>query len=86
MGTVFIENIDKNVLLINLLILFVFSMIPWYRAIMFTACFAAIAVSYFISILIEEKIGGMTGDTCGFITEISQIVFMTIVLFLMRQI
>ncbi len=86
MGTVFIENIDKNVLLINLLILFVFSMIPFYRAIMFTACFAAIAVSYFISILIEEKIGGMTGDTCGFITEISQIVFMTTVLFLMRQI
>ena len=59
-------------------------MLSWYRTIIFTACFAAIAVSYFISTLIDEKIGGMTGDTCGAITEISQIVFMTTVLFLMR--
>ena len=84
MGTAFIENINSSVVIVNLIILLVFSMLSWYRTIIFTACFAAIAVSYFISTLIDEKIGGMTGDTCGAITEISQIVFMTTVLFLMR--
>ncbi|HHZ00404.1 MAG TPA: adenosylcobinamide-GDP ribazoletransferase [Tissierellia bacterium] len=82
LGTVFVENIDNRVLLANLVTLFVFSILSWYRTIIFTACFAAIAVSYFISTLIDEKIGGMTGDTCGAITEISQIIFMITVLFL----
>jgi len=85
MGTAFVENIDKSVLLINLSILFVFSILSWQRTIIFTASFAAVSLSYFISTLIEDKIGGMTGDTCGFITEISQIIFMITVLFLMRQ-
>ena len=85
MGTAFIENIDTRVLLINLLILFVFSMLSWQRTIIFTACFAAVSLSYFISTLIDDKIGGMTGDTCGFIAEISQIIFMITVLFIMRQ-
>ena len=82
MGTAFIENINIRVLLVNLTILFVFSMLSWYRTIIFTACFAAIAFSYFISTLIDEKIGGMTGDTCGAVAEISQILFMITVLFL----
>jgi adenosylcobinamide-GDP ribazoletransferase len=82
LGTVFVENINDRVLLANLVTLFVFSILSWYRTIIFTACFAAIAVSYFISTLIDEKIGGMTGDTCGAITEISQIIFMITVLFL----
>lgn len=84
MGTAFIENISTRVLIVNLLILFVFSMLSWYRTIIFTACFVAVSISYFLSTLIDEKIGGMTGDTCGFITEISQIVFMITVLFLQR--
>lgn len=84
MGTAFIENINNEVLVVNLLILFIFSMFSYYRITMFTACFAAICVSYFISTLIEDKIGGMTGDTCGFITEISQIIFMILALFLQR--
>lgn len=84
MGTAFIENIDTRVLLINLFILFVFSMLSWQRTIIFTASFAAVSLSYFISTLIDDKIGGMTGDTCGFIAEISQIIFMITVLFLMR--
>lgn len=84
MGTAFIENINNRVLVMNLLILFVLSMLSYYRAAIFTACFATVCASYFISTLIEEKIGGMTGDTCGFITEISQIIFMILVLFLQR--
>lgn len=84
MGTAFIENINNKVVIINLLILFVFSMLSYYRITIFTASFAAVSVSYFISTLIEDKIGGMTGDTCGFVTEISQIIFMILVLFLQR--
>ena len=60
----------------------IFSMFSYYRIIIFTACFATISLSYFISTLIDDKIGGMTGDTCGFITEISQITFMIFLLFL----
>lgn len=82
MGTIFVENINERVLLANIITLFIFSMFPWYRTIIFTASFAATAFAYFISTLIEEKIGGMTGDTCGAVTEISQIMFMITVLFL----
>ena len=84
MGTAFIENIDNKVLIVNLSTLFILSMLTPYRIVIFTACFAAISASYFISSLIEDKIGGMTGDTCGFITEISQIIFMILVLLLQR--
>lgn len=83
-GTAFIENIDSKVLFANLLILFMFSILTPNRLVIFTASFSTIALSYFISTLIEEKIGGMTGDTCGFVTEVSQIIFMILVLFLAR--
>ena len=82
MGTLFIESINSKVLLINLLILFLFTMILPFRLIIVTSCFATLMISYFISCKIEDKIGGMTGDTCGFITEISQIIFMILVLLL----
>jgi len=84
MGTAFVENIDNRVLVVNLLILFVLSMFSYYRTAIFAACFATVCISYFISALIEDKIGGMTGDTCGFITEISQIIFLILILFLQR--
>lgn len=82
MGTSFVENINDRVLIVNLLTLFVLALIMNYRIIILTACFVSITFSYFISTLIEDKIGGMTGDTCGFITEISQIIFMLSALFL----
>lgn len=82
MGTVFIESINTRVLIINLIILAVFSIMMPNRVIIMTSTFATLMVSYFISGWIENKIGGMTGDTCGFITEISQIIFMILVLFL----
>lgn len=82
MGTLFIESINSKVLIINLLILFLFSMVMPFRLIIVTSCFATLMISYFISCKIEDKIGGMTGDTCGFITEISQIIFMILVLLL----
>lgn len=82
MGTAFIESINTRVLIINLVILVVISIVMPNRIIILTSSFATLMASYFISSWIEERIGGMTGDTCGFITEISQIIFMIIVLFL----
>lgn len=82
MGTLFVESINTKVLTINLLILLLFVLLMPHRTIILTSCFAALMSSYFISCGIEDKIGGMTGDTCGFITEISQIIFMILVLFL----
>lgn len=82
MGTLFIESINTKVLAFNLLILLLFSLLMPYRLVIITSGFAALMASYFISFRIEDKIGGMTGDTCGFITEISQIIFMILVLFL----
>ncbi len=82
MGTLFVESINTKVLVFNMLILLVFVLLMLNRLIILTACFAALTSSYFISCGIEDKIGGMTGDTCGFITEVSQIIFMILVLFL----
>jgi len=82
MGTAFIESINTRILIINLLILAAFTIILPNRLIIATSSFATLMVAYFISGWIESKIGGMTGDTCGFITEISQIIFMILVLFL----
>ncbi len=82
MGTIFIESIDLKILVINLLVLVCLCMVPFYRLAIITSSFATIMISYFISTKIEDKIGGMTGDTCGFITETSQIIFMILVLLL----
>lgn len=82
MGTIFIESINSKILIINLIILLAACMIMPSRLIIITSTFATLMISYFISCKIEEIIGGMTGDTCGFITEISQIIFMIFVLLL----
>lgn len=82
MGTIFIESMDTKTVAVNLIILAIFVVISPYRLNFAVSCFAAIAASVYISGWIEDKIGGMTGDTCGFITEISQIIFMILVLFL----
>ncbi len=82
MGTLFIESIDNNVLAINLIIVLFFMLLTPFRFIFLTSVFATLMISYFISSKIEDKIGGMTGDTCGFILEISQIIFMMITLFI----
>jgi adenosylcobinamide-GDP ribazoletransferase len=44
--------------------------------------FVTLIFAFSISKWIENKIGGMTGDTCGFITEITQVIFMIAILFL----
>lgn len=76
MGTIFIESIDKKVLIINLLILFTACIIVPARFFLLLSSAVALLSAYLISNWIEKKIGGMTGDTCGYITEVSQIIFM----------
>ncbi len=82
MGTLFIESINKNVVIINILIVLLFIILIPYKLVYLTSIFATLMVSYFVSCKIEDKIGGMTGDTCGFILEISQIIFMLLTLFI----
>ncbi len=82
MGTIFIESMNKQTVAANLVVLAIFVVITPYRLIFAASCFATLAASVYISGWIEDKIGGMTGDTCGFITETSQIIFMILVLFL----
>lgn len=76
MGTAFIESINTEVLIINVLILVISCIIVPNKIIMFLASLITLITAYLISNWIVRKIGGMTGDTCGFITEISQIIFM----------
>lgn len=82
MGTIFVESIDRKVVIVNLLILLFFSVLTGNLVIILSSAFATLMIALFISYWIENKIGGMTGDTCGFITEAAQIVFLSLVLLL----
>lgn len=80
MGTVFIESINTKVLISNIMILIASNVVFKGRIVFIAASFAALSISCLISKWVEKKIGGMTGDTCGFVTEISQIIFMFLLL------
>ncbi len=82
MGTLFIESINTKVLVSNIIILSVFCILFPGKFTFIAASALTLLSSYLISKWIEKKIGGMTGDTCGFITEISQIIFMFACLFI----
>ncbi|MBP1925483.1 adenosylcobinamide-GDP ribazoletransferase [Sedimentibacter acidaminivorans] len=86
MGTVFIESINTEVLIINILILTICCIIIPNKILMIIASVVTLISAYLISNWIEKKIGGMTGDTCGFITEICQIIFMFSVILLQELI
>jgi adenosylcobinamide-GDP ribazoletransferase len=86
MGTAFIESINTEVLIINILILTICCIIVPNKIIMLISSFVTLILAYLISNWIEKKIGGMTGDTCGFITEICQIIFMFLVILLQELI
>lgn len=82
MGTAFIESINTKVVLSNFLILTIACILAPNRIVLFVSSLVTLLSAILISKWIENKIGGMTGDTCGFITEITQIVFMVSVLFI----
>ncbi len=78
MGTTFIDNCKLNEALIGIIFTFIVS------TIIFTYKVAIVTVVTFFFILmitkyIKDKIGGMTGDTIGFVIEISQTIFIFLV-------
>lgn len=82
MGTLFVESMTSNVVAANMAILAALVIVLPNSAALAAACFASLVSAVFISGWVEGRIGGMTGDTCGFVTEITQIIFMILVLFL----
>jgi len=86
MGTAFIESINTEILIINLLTLIICCIIVPNKIIMLIASALTLISAYLISNWIEKKVGGMTGDTCGFITEICQVIFMLSVVLLQELI
>lgn len=81
MGTVFIESMNTKVVITNIIILICACLIAPNRIIMLMSSFITLIFAFSISKWIEKKIGGMTGDTCGFITEITQVIFMIAIFF-----
>lgn len=81
MGTVFIESIDEKTVIINILILVLCCFIVPNSLVLLLSSFFTLAFAFLISIWIENKIGGMTGDTCGFIVEVCQVIFLIAVFF-----
>jgi len=82
MGTAFIESINSKVVLSNILILIMACIVAPNRIVLLISSVITLFSALLISKWIDNKIGGMTGDTCGFVTEITQIIFMVSVLFI----
>lgn len=74
MGKAFIENCRKKEVVISTTFAIILSLLVGYP-ISTIALFSTLAVAILISKYINNKIGGNTGDTIGFIIEISQSVF-----------
>lgn len=76
MGTLFVESIKAKELCFNIAIVFVVcALMPGYITNIMSTVMTFICV-LFIGKWIKCKISGMTGDTCGFIAEVSQTIFM----------
>lgn len=84
MGTLFVESIKANELIFNITItLVICGFMPNY----ITQIMSTIITFLIVMIIgkwIKNKISGMTGDTCGFVAEISQIIFMFVSLFISK--
>jgi len=76
MGTLFVESIKAKELCFNVAtVLVVCAIVPGYIVNIMSTILTFICV-LMIGKWIKGKISGMTGDTCGFVAEISQIIFM----------
>jgi len=78
MGTFFVEGMSIKVLLVNLVLSLSFIFLFQEKIKLAITVLLTIILSRIISKTIENKIDGMTGDTCGFITEICQLIFLSI--------
>lgn len=84
MGTLFIENIGLKETILTILILFILCFILPVRTVMLLSVSISIIIGCIITLYIRNKIGGMTGDTCGFLLEITQAIFMITTLYIER--
>ncbi len=86
MGTLFIETIKINELVFNTVItLIICVFMPNYIMQIMSTIITFLCV-LIIGKWIKNKISGMTGDTCGFVAEMSQIIFMFVSLILSKLI
>lgn len=83
MGTFFVEGVTSSVVISNIIIALLFSLIFIGKINLLISMFISLLVCLLISKGIERKIAGMTGDTCGFITEVGQIIFLIIYVIIM---
>ncbi len=84
MGTLFIENMGLKETILTILILIILCFILPVTKIMLLSVGISIIIACIITLGIRNKIGGMTGDTCGFLLEITQAVFMITTLYIER--
>ncbi len=76
MGTLFVESIQAKELCFNIaIVLVICALMPGYIVNIMSTILTFICV-LMIGKWIKGKISGMTGDTCGFVAEVSQIIFM----------
>lgn len=86
MGTLFVESIKANELIFNIMItLIICGFMPNYIMQIMSTIITFFCV-LIIGRWIKGKISGMTGDTCGFVAEMSQIIFMFVSLILSKLI
>jgi adenosylcobinamide-GDP ribazoletransferase len=84
MGTLFVESIKYKELIINItIVIIVCALMPNYIMLIMSTIITFLLV-LMIRRWINGKICGMTGDTCGFVTEMSQIIFMFMSLILSK--
>lgn len=86
MGTLFVESIKVNELIFNTLITFLICSLTPNYIMKIMSTFITFCCSLVMGKWIKNKISGMTGDTCGFVAEMSQIIFMFTSLILVRLI
>jgi len=86
MGTLFIETIKTNELVFNTVITLIICVFTPNYIMQIMSTIITFFCVLIIGKWIKNKISGMTGDTCGFVAEMSQIIFMFVSLVLSKLI
>jgi len=85
MGTTFVEACTVTKAFFSFLMLVAIILVVVYWSCRLDSVIAIILlsiISFFILKWIKSKIGGMTGDTCGFMIEISQSIFFVLIYYI----
>lgn len=86
MGTLYVENANKiDIFLVNILLILVFMILDIKLQTLFLIpVIGTQIIAIFLTNYIKKKINGMTGDTIGFIVEISQTVYLFLTYFVVN--